>query len=75
MYRPEHTHYAKSIPGMRAIVDTFGTRYTTARRGLSQMQIQKACDKAWVETINQMGIVLDQQYSALYVVRPNCPLQ
>ena len=54
--------YLQSVPGAKAYVETFGMQYALSAKGLSDIQIRRACEKAWLETFHQMGIVLDKQY-------------
>ena len=54
--------YRESVPGSKAIIDTFGTQYTINTKGLSALQIRRACEKAYMETFNQMRIVPDETY-------------
>jgi hypothetical protein len=61
-----HAHL-KTIPGAAAIVSTWGTEYTLAARGLSELQVKRACDKAYLETFNQMQIMPDQQYEPEFI--------
>ena len=54
--------YRKSIPGTQATVDTFGTQYSLSAKGLSELQIKRACDKAWLQTFHNMQLVPDATY-------------
>ena len=60
--------YQKSIPGSKVIIDTFGTQYSVITKGLSEMQIRRACEKAYLEAFSRMGIVLDQIYEPEFIV-------
>jgi len=59
--------HQKTIPGVAAIVSTWGTEYTLAARGLSELQVKRVCDKAYMETFNQMQILPDEQYEQEFV--------
>ena len=71
--QPMHTRqhhsapYRTTLPGAKAFVETFGTKYSIGARGLSTMQIRRACEKAYMETFTQMKIVPDAQYEAEFI--------
>ena len=56
------TAHTQTIPGAVAHVESFGLQYSLQARGLSEIQIRRACEKAWLETFHEMQIVLDYQY-------------
>ena len=63
-HQPSNTSFRRTLPGSQAMVDSFGTAYSTLTKGLSEWQIKKACDKAWVEVMNEMQVIPDQQYDS-----------
>ena len=52
---------SKSIRGSK-VIDTFGTQYSVITKGLFEMQLKRACEKAYLEAFNQMGIVLGEAH-------------
>ena len=60
-----HTDTAsnKTLPDTSVLVQQVKTKYVIGAKGLSELQLSKACDKAFIEVWNDMGIVANQQYS------------
>ena len=56
-HQPLQTPFQRTLPGSQVVIDSFDTAYTTHAKGLSEWQIRKACDKAWVGILNEMQIV------------------
>jgi hypothetical protein len=46
--------YLQSVPGAKAYVETFGMQYALSAKGLSDIQIRRACEKAWLETFRNV---------------------
>ena len=71
--QPMHTRQHHSapcrttLPGAKAFVETFDTKYSIGARGLSAVQIRRACEKAYMETFTQMKIVPDAKYEAEFI--------
>ena len=61
------TAYEQTVPGAKAHVDSFGTQYSLQARGLSETQIRRSCEKAWLETFHEMHIVPDEQYEPEFI--------
>ena len=64
--KPINTAHQKTIRVAAEIVSTWGTEYKLAARGLSELQVKRACDKAYLETFNQMQIITDHIGSTVY---------
>ena len=57
----------RTVPGAKAHVDSFGIQYSLQARGLSETQIRRSCEKAWLETFQEMHIVPDEQYEPEFI--------
>ena len=64
MRKPAHTQFNKSLPNTSVLIQQVKTKYVIRTKGLSEIQITRACDKAFTEVWNDMEIVWNKQYSA-----------
>ena len=64
MRKPAHTQFNKSLPNTSVLIQQVKTKYVIGTKGLSEIQITRACDKAFTEVWNDMEIVWNKQYSA-----------